>query len=67
MAVVVRSYSRMIGQTSLEQNTGIPGARLADQPLRLAFVRRIAIGMQQRDDDALGTQRDAPGRARGAG
>ena len=31
---------------------------LADQPLRLAFVRRIAIGMQQRQHDALGAQRD---------
>ena len=30
---------------------------LADQPLRLPFVRRIAIGMQQRQDDALGAQR----------
>ena len=58
VAVAVRSYSRMIGQTSLEQNTGRPGAHWPIRRCGLALVRRIAIGMQQRQHDALGAQRD---------
>ncbi len=58
MAVAVRSYSRMIGHTSLEQNTGMLGAHWPISRCSLPFVRRIAIGMQQPQDDPFGAERD---------
>ena len=55
--MAVRSYSRMIGHTSLEQNTGIFGAHWPISRCGLALVRRIAIGMQQRQHDPFGAER----------
>ena len=51
---MVRSYSRMMGQVALEQNTGKPRCDALDDCLRLFLVRIIAVGMQERDDDAFG-------------
>ena len=56
-AVVVRSYSRMIGQTSLEQKTGSSGAIRPSHGLCGVLVRRVAVRVDEGDRDALGTER----------
>ena len=56
-AVMVRSYSRMIDQTSVEQNTGSSGASRVTRLATLVLVGRVSIRVDEGNHNPLGAQR----------
>ena len=62
--MLVRSYSRISGSSSLESVTGMVGVALADQVAQARLVRAVGVGVDEADGDRIDARRPARARRR---